>query len=105
MSRAQSAFAVIVVTVLFLLGCSGSSNPVTNNPLQTPERPGQAIGTSHVLWGLWSVVAGLIGYVLYGIGAPGADLARTLFGGWAALLVALICGAIPVLARFRTADL
>jgi hypothetical protein len=50
-------------------------------------------------WGLWSVVAGLIGYVLYGIGAPGADLARTLFGGWAALLVALICGAIPVLAR------
>lgn len=54
--------------------------------------------------GLWSVVAGLIGYVLYGIGAPGADLARALFGGWAALLVALIGGAIPVLARFGVAE-
>jgi len=54
--------------------------------------------------GLWSVLAGLAGYVLYGVGAPGADLARAVFGGWAALLVAVVCGAVPVIVEFRISD-
>jgi beta-N-acetylhexosaminidase len=47
--------------------------------------------------GLWSVLTGLTGYVLYGMDAPGSDLVRTRLGAWAALPVAVIFGMIPVL--------
>lgn len=53
--------------------------------------------------GLWSVLTGLMGYVLYGVGAPGSDLVRAALGAWSALLVAVICGAIPVIAGLRAA--
>jgi hypothetical protein len=54
-------------------------------------------------WGLWSMVAGLIGYVLYGAGA-GSAVVRSAFGAIAALMVVLIFGAIPVLIGFRISD-
>jgi beta-N-acetylhexosaminidase len=47
--------------------------------------------------GLWSVIAGLTGYVLYGLGAPGCEWVRATFGEWAALFVVVVFGAIPVL--------
>jgi beta-N-acetylhexosaminidase len=47
-------------------------------------------------WALWSVLAGLIGYVLYGAGV-GSVLVRSVFGRWAALMTAVIFGAVPVL--------
>ena len=34
-----------------------------------------------VRWGLWSVLAGLIGYVLYGLGAPGQPVGTNGIGG------------------------
>jgi hypothetical protein len=58
-----------------------------------------------VRWGLWSVLAGLIGYVLYGLGAPGSLWVRTALGAWTALVVAMIFGVVPVLVGFRTLDL
>ncbi len=54
-----------------------------------------------VRWGLWSVLAGLIGYVLYGLRAPGSLWARTALGAWATLVVAMIFGVVPVLIGFR----
>ena len=47
-------------------------------------------------WALWSVMAGLIGYVLYGAGLGSATI-KSAFGAWAALMVVLIWGAVPVL--------
>ena len=52
-------------------------------------------------WSLWSILAGLIGYVLYGAGLPGSALARSTFGAWAALVVALIFGSIPMMVGWR----
>jgi hypothetical protein len=52
-------------------------------------------------WGLWSAVAGLIGYVLYGAGLLGSVITRTAFGNWAALVVALVFGAIPMAIGWR----
>jgi beta-N-acetylhexosaminidase len=56
-----------------------------------------------VRWALWSVIAGLAGYVLYGMGAPGSALARAAFGAWTALIVVVIFGAIPLLWELRLA--
>jgi hypothetical protein len=58
-----------------------------------------------VRWGLWSVLTGLIGYVLYGLRAPGSLVIRAALGAWAALVVAMIFGVVPVLVGFRTLDL
>jgi len=55
-------------------------------------------------WALWSVMAGLIGYVLYGAGLGSAPI-KSVFGAWAALMVVLICGAVPVLIGLRGRDL
>jgi hypothetical protein len=56
MSRIRSGVsATILVTAIFLLGCSGASNPVSNGPLQSSDRPGQETRSGHVLWGLWHV--------------------------------------------------
>jgi hypothetical protein len=49
-----------------------------------------------VRWGLWSIAAGLIGYILYGLGAPGSRLVRSVLGAWSALGVALVFGATPM---------
>ena len=57
--------------------------------------------TQSLQWGLWSIVAGLIGYVLYGAGLPGSALARSTFGAWTALAVALIFGVIPMIVGWR----
>ncbi len=54
-------------------------------------------------WALWSVLAGLIGYVLYGAGL-GSAVARSAFGALAALMVVLIYGAVPVIIGFRMSD-
>jgi hypothetical protein len=54
-----------------------------------------------VRWALWSVVAGLAGYVLYGMGAPGSAVVRATFGIWTALIVVVIFGAIPLVWGFR----
>ena len=58
-----------------------------------------------VRWGLWSVFAGLVGYVLYGLRAPGSLWIRTALGPWTALIVAMIFGIVPVLIGFRVLDL
>ena len=57
-----------------------------------------------VRWALWSAVAGLAGYVLYGMGAPGSAIARAAFGAWTALIVVVIFGAIPLLWGLRLAS-
>ena len=54
-----------------------------------------------VRWALWSVVAGLAGYVLYGMGVPGSAIVRATFGTWTALFVVVIFGAIPMVWGFR----
>jgi uncharacterized membrane protein len=54
-----------------------------------------------VRWALWSVVAGLAGYILYGMGAPGSAVMRATFGIWTALIVVVICGAVPLAWGFR----
>ena len=75
---------------------------------RTRRRSGEADmdATSRaVRWGLWSVLAGLIGYVLYGLRAPGSLWARTALGAWTALVVAMIFGVVPVLVGFRILDL
>lgn len=54
-----------------------------------------------VRWALWSVVAGLAGYVLYGMGVPGSAIVRATFGAWTALIVVVIFGAIPMVWGFR----
>jgi beta-N-acetylhexosaminidase len=58
-----------------------------------------------VRWGLWSVFAGLVGYVLYGLRAPGSLWIRTALGAWTALIVAMIFGIVPVVIGFRVLDL
>jgi len=50
--------------------------------------------------GLWSVLAGLGGYVLYGLGAPGSDLVRAALGTLSAPAVVMAFGAVPVIADF-----
>ncbi len=56
MSSIHSPVSIIVLAmVVFLLGCSGSSNPVSNSTLQSPDRPVREIGATHILWGLWHV--------------------------------------------------
>ena len=57
-----------------------------------------------VRWALWTVVAGLAGYVLYGMGVPGSAMARAIFGAWTALVVVVIFGAIPMAWGFRISD-
>jgi beta-N-acetylhexosaminidase len=74
---------------------------------RTRRRSGEAdmdAASRAVRWGLWSVLAGLIGYVLYGLRAPGSLWARTAWGAWTALVVAMIFGVVPVLVGFRTLD-
>ncbi len=51
--------------------------------------------------GLWAAIGGLIAYVLFDLGAPGSDWLRSLFGAGAALIVALIGGAISWLWLMR----
>jgi beta-N-acetylhexosaminidase len=71
------------------------------------RRSGEAamdVTSRAVRWGLWSVLAGLIGYVLYGLGAPGSLWVRTALGAWTALVVAMIFGVVPVLVGFRILD-
>ena len=51
--------------------------------------------------GLWAVVGGLIAYVLFGLGLPGSEWLRSTFGVWAALLVAIVGGAIPLIWLWR----
>jgi len=46
-------------------------------------------------------VAGLVGYILYGMGAPGSAVMRATFGIWTALIVVVICGAVPLAWGFR----
>jgi len=53
-----------------------------------------------VRWGLWSIAAGLSGYILYGLGAPGSRLVRSVLGAWSALGVALVFGATPMASWF-----
>ncbi len=50
---------------------------------------------------LWTVIGGLIGYVYFSLGLPGSDLLRSILGGWAALLMALLGGMVPLLYRLR----
>ncbi len=50
-----------------------------------------------VRWGLWGVLAGLVGYILYGMGVPGSEALRAALGVWAALAVVLVFGALPLL--------
>jgi hypothetical protein len=57
-----------------------------------------------VRWALWTVVAGLAGYVLYGMGVPGSAIARAIFGTWTALIVVVIFGAIPMAWGLRIVD-
>jgi beta-N-acetylhexosaminidase len=45
--------------------------------------------------GLWAAIGGLMAYVLFDLGVPGSDWLRSMFGAGAALIVALIGGAIP----------
>jgi len=74
---------------------------------RTRRRSGEADtdATSRaVRWGLWSVLAGLIGYVLYGLRAPGSLVIRAALGAWAALVVATIFGVVPVLVGSRILD-
>ncbi len=51
--------------------------------------------------GLWSAMGGLIAYVLFGLGLPGAAWLRLTFGAWAAMLVAILGGAIPLIYLWR----
>ena len=60
--------------------------------------------THSLQWGLTSVLAGLIGYVLYGAGLGSAPI-KSAFGAWATLIVVVICGAIPVIVSWRMPDL
>jgi beta-N-acetylhexosaminidase len=52
---------------------------------------------------LWSAIGGLIAYTLFGLGLPGASALRSVFGAWAALLVTLIGGLIPLVWWWRKA--
>jgi beta-N-acetylhexosaminidase len=60
--------------------------------------------THSLRWGLWSVMAGLIGYVLFGAGLGSAPI-KSAFGVLAALVVVLIWGAVPLLLRWWRGDL
>jgi hypothetical protein len=56
MSRIRSIVSVtILAAMVFLLGCSGSSNPLSSSPLQANGGSVRETGTNHMLWGLWHV--------------------------------------------------
>jgi hypothetical protein len=47
--------------------------------------------------GLWSLICGLIGYLLYGLGLPGSDLLEDVTPGLRGLLVGFGFGLLPLL--------
>ncbi len=57
-------------------------------------------GSIRVVLGM--VVAGLTGYVYYGIGAPGASILRTAFGDLSAMLIAFLAGVVGLLFTWWT---
>jgi hypothetical protein len=50
---------------------------------------------------LWTAIGGLTGYVYFSLGLPGSDLLRSIIGGWAALLMVLLGGMVPLLYWMR----
>ncbi len=56
MSKALLGFAIIMMVVVFTLGCSGASNDPTTIPdTITPQlNPGDT-GNNHLLWGVWDI--------------------------------------------------
>lgn len=52
---------------------------------------------------LWCAVGGLLGYVWFSLNLPGSDLLRSAFGASAALLAAVIGGALPLVILGRRA--
>jgi beta-N-acetylhexosaminidase len=71
------------------------------------RRSGEAdmeVTSRAVRWGLWSMFAGLVGYVLYGLRAPGSLWIRAALGSWSALIVAMVFGIVPMLVGFRILD-
>jgi hypothetical protein len=85
-----------LLTALAGVIVSGGAGYWAQRARKRNEADAEAISRA-VQCGLWSVLAGLTGYVLYGMGAPGSDLVRTRLGVWAALSVAVVFGMIPVL--------
>lgn len=57
-------------------------------------------GSIRVVLGM--VVAGLTGYVYYGIGAPGASILRTVFGDLSAMLITFLAGVVGLLFTWWT---
>jgi beta-N-acetylhexosaminidase len=58
-------------------------------------------GALHVA--LWAAIGGLLGYVYFSLDLPGSELLRSAMGGWAALLMTLLGGAVPLLFWLREA--
>ncbi len=50
---------------------------------------------------LWTAIGGLAGYVYVSLGLPGSEALRAVFSSWASLLLALACGALPLLYALR----
>jgi drug/metabolite transporter (DMT)-like permease len=51
--------------------------------------------------GLWCALGGLIGYVYFTLALPGSDLLRALLSSWAALLIVLLGGTLPLVYWLR----
>lgn len=47
-------------------------------------------------WALWCVMAGLTGYVLYGLGLPGVNQLDSIGSAWAALIVSVVSALMPL---------
>jgi len=45
---------IIILTILFIIGCSGGGNPVVQDPINIPVKD---TASSHIIWGLWQCTA------------------------------------------------
>jgi hypothetical protein len=57
-------------------------------------------GSIRVVLGM--VVAGLTGYVYYGIGAPGSSILRAAFGDLSAMLITFVAGVVGLIFTWWT---
>jgi hypothetical protein len=51
--------------------------------------------------GLWCAIGGLLGYVYFTVGLPGSEALRAALDSWGALLMVVVCGALPLVYWLR----
>ena len=59
---------------------------------------GVDVGRPAIQVALWSLVCGLAGYLLYGLGLPGTGFLEGLAPGIRGLVIGFCCGLVPLVA-------